>query len=94
MESTNTFSVMFEGQEILVKHCQNYVAGLDHFAFHSPHHPRRPIPISSTGYRSHFVSTSEVNARESAKTCAYEILSALLQELSLSPANPDQLSMF
>ncbi len=44
----------------MVEYTPQYFDSTDHFAYLSPHEPRRPHPISETGYRSDFVPAAKV----------------------------------
>jgi hypothetical protein len=48
--------------EIRVEYTPAYFAGRDHFQFRSPHEPVQPIPLSETGWYSHFAHRDAVEA--------------------------------
>jgi hypothetical protein len=71
------------------------MADTGHFEFRSPHEPPRRIPISETGYRSHFAPMEDVEASTSPQEYAHELVLAHLS--SRRPARNeerDQLSLF
>jgi hypothetical protein len=57
-----TFSITIRGEAVTVEYTPEYLGGSDHFAYLSPHEPRKPHPLSETGYRSHFTKRAEVEA--------------------------------
>jgi hypothetical protein len=59
------FKISVEGQEMLVEYEADWMEGMGHFQFRSPHKPERRIPVSETGYRSHFASMEEITDAES-----------------------------
>jgi hypothetical protein len=59
------FKLTFEAQDMLVDYTPDYMTGSDPtalFEFRSPHQPSWRIPVSATGYRSHFAPMSAVEA--------------------------------
>jgi hypothetical protein len=60
-----TFTLVVEAQEMIVEYQPDWTADIGHFEFRSPHKPPRRIPVSETGYRSHFASMQEVEAASS-----------------------------
>jgi hypothetical protein len=62
------FTLTIEGQPMLVEYTPNWMDGefaTGHFEYRSPHKPARRIPVSETGYRSHFASMDEIEAADS-----------------------------
>jgi hypothetical protein len=88
-----TFRIVIDSQEIMVVYKPNWMPDMAHFEFRSPHEPRRPIPFSETGYRSHFADMAEVNSfpspQDYARDTALEYFNALRK-----PPDDDQLAMF
>ncbi len=82
---------MFEGQTISVHYRPEYFSGYDHFEFTSPYKPKRPIPSSSTGYRSHFAANHEVVSAPSVQAYAHELLMLLSRMRSV---DSNQLNLF
>jgi hypothetical protein len=74
-----TFSLVIEAQEMIVDYQPNWMADTGHFEFRSPHEPRRRIPVSETGYRSHFAPMDEVEASASPQDYARDVALALLR---------------
>ncbi len=78
-DGRQTFTILIEAQEIVVDYRPHWMADMGHFEFRSPHEPRRPIPISETGYRSHFAAMEDVEAATSPQDFAREVALALLR---------------
>ena len=57
-----TFTLTIDAQEMRVEYIPNRFTSfpVGHFQFFSPHEPRRRIPVSKTGYRSHFAPMPEI----------------------------------
>jgi hypothetical protein len=68
-----TFSITVVAQEIAVSYEPHWMTDIEFFEFRSPREPRRPIPISETGYRSHFAAMMDVEAAASPQDFAREI---------------------
>ena len=73
-----TFSLTVDAQQMRVRYQPNYFADTGHFEFRSPHKPPRRIPISQTGYRSHFASMEDIEAAQSPQEYARMVALALL----------------
>jgi hypothetical protein len=92
------FSLVIEAQEMVVQYEPNWSEGefaCGHFEFRSPHEPPRRIPVSETGYRSHFASMEEIASFENPEAFAKAYVKAVLR--STRPRDPhasDQLSLF
>jgi hypothetical protein len=69
------FKISVEGQEMLVEYEPDWMEGTAQFQFRSPHKPARRIPVSETGYRSHFACMEDIEDAESPQ--AYARLYAL-----------------
>jgi len=80
MPQEMTFTLTIDAQEILVRYRPRYFIAADyaHFKFTSPHTPLRRIPVSETGYRSHFSPMHEVEAAPSVEEFARALALALL----------------
>ena len=65
-----------------------------HFEFRSPHKPARRIPVSDTGYLSHFASMEDVKEARSPKNFAREFVLAVLRSKKARPEDPRQLALF
>ena len=59
------FRISVEGQDMLVEYEPDWMKDTGHLQFRSPHTPARRIPVSETGYRSHFVSMEDIREAES-----------------------------
>ena len=75
MDGYITFNITIDGQEMVVRYNPLYstIAGYAHFEFLSPHNPRRRIPVSATGYLSHFLPLYRVEAAPSVEAYARAI---------------------
>jgi hypothetical protein len=85
-----TFSLIVEAQEMIVKYVPDWMVDMGHFEFRSPHKPPRRIPVSETGYRSHFAPMDEVKASHSPEDYARDYALSRLR----SPKDKDQLPLF
>jgi len=74
-----TFKIVVEAQEMIVSYEPNWIADTAHFEYRSPHKPPRRIPVSDTGYLSHFAAKEEIEAAASPQDFAREIALALLR---------------
>jgi hypothetical protein len=88
-----TFTITIEAQPMVVSY-QPLRSGYGHFVFQSPHKPRRRIPVSETGYHSHFASMADVKEARSPRDFAREFALALLRSKQSRPYDPRQLSLF
>jgi len=95
---TVTFLLVVEAQEMIVTYEPNWSEGefaFGHFEFHSPHEPPRRIPVSETGYRSHFASMEEIASFEGPEAFAKAYVEAMLRRTQpRSALGTDQLSLF
>ncbi len=67
------FTITVEAQPMIVTYTPNYMTGAypcGHFEFASPFDPPRRIPVSTTGYWSHFGPMDEVEAASSVEDYA------------------------
>ena len=80
MQQEITFTLTIDAQDIVVCYRPRYFATADyaHFAFTSPHEPPRRIPVSDTGYRSHFSPMHEIEAAPSVEEYAHALVLALM----------------
>ncbi len=80
MQQDIHFTLTIEAQEMLVHYRPRYFATADyaHFEFTSPHEPRRRIPVSETGYRSHFAPMWEIEAAPSVEEYARAVALAIM----------------
>jgi hypothetical protein len=88
-----TFTITVEAQPMFVSY-QPLRSGYGHFEFRSPHKPPRRIPVSETGYRSHFASMEDVKEARSLKDFARQFALASLRSQQSRPEDPRQLSLF
>jgi hypothetical protein len=90
-----TFTITVEGQPMVVSYEPRWLkSGYAHFVFQSPHKPPRRIPLSETGYRSHFVSMEDVKEARSPQDFARDLASAWLRSKQSRPEDPRQLALF
>jgi len=94
------FRLVVQAQEMLVSYEPNWTGGefpYGHFEFRSPFEPPRRIPVSETGYRSHFAPMAAIEAYESAEEFARAFVMAILDHSGRKGsqgATTDQLSLF
>jgi len=101
MQQDITFTLTIEAQQMTVRYRPNYfvTAGYAHFEFTSPHEPPRRIPVSETGYRSHFSPMHEIEAAPNVEEYARALAMAIMGAKS-SPddegedAQENQLTLF
>jgi hypothetical protein len=75
-----TFTITVEAQPMLVSYEPRWLkSDYAHFKFRSPHKPARRIPVSETGYLSHFASMEDVKDAKSPQDFAREEALALLR---------------
>jgi hypothetical protein len=88
MQLDMTFTLTIEAQDIMVRYRPRYFVTADyaHFEFTSPHEPKRRIPVSETGYRSHFSPMHEIEAAPSIEEYARMLLLTLIHAKS----SPDE----
>lgn len=76
-----TFRLVIEAQAMSVTYKPYYFGGQDpygHFEFRSPDEPPRRIPVSETGYRSHFAPMAEIEAAKSPEHYARAVALAII----------------
>lgn len=93
MSPPQTFTLTWEGRRLTIEHREAWIAGADHLAIQSE--DREPLPITETGYRSHFLSGEELAARggpvayvetwlnDAARTSEWKAYVAASRQLSL-----------
>jgi hypothetical protein len=90
-----TFTLVVEAQEMIVQYEANWMTDVGHFEFRSPHQPRRPIPISETGYLSYFADMKDIEAAPSPQAFARDAALAMLRSDRGTDAEDEgQLSLF
>ncbi len=87
--SESQFFLKCRGVKIRVKFTRNYFSTLkmSHFAFFSLLEPAQPIPISPTGYRSHFVNNEVIDRFESPAQYAFFFCKAFLKNQKEEPSS-------
>jgi hypothetical protein len=89
-----TFTLVIEAQETVVTYHPNWMTDVGHFEFHSPHKPPRRIPVSETGYRSHFASMGDVEASAGPQDDARKVVLELLRSRGkIAAEKSDQLPL-
>lgn len=90
------FSLTIKGQQINIAYTPNKFGNYGHFEFFSPHEPRRRIPISETGYFSHFAPMWEIEEYASPEVYAELVIKALTKSQPQEPKQPEgqQLALF
>jgi hypothetical protein len=90
-----TFRITVEAQEMVVSYEPDYFAEMGHFVFRSPHKPPRRIPVSLTGYLSHFVPMYEVKEAKSPQALAQIEALAIMRSGRRTPVDEsNQLPLF
>ncbi len=73
------FTITVDHQRVWVRVRPQYIAKfLVHFEFRSPFEPAQRIPMSSTGYLSHFAYAWQLEGCESLEAFALELGTALI----------------
>ena len=91
------FEIVVDGQRMLVVYEENwnsYNGGMGHFEYRSLADPPQRIPVSETGYRSHFVWNEKIKAAVSIEALALAEALAIMEEKSRRPADKKQLDLF
>jgi hypothetical protein len=73
-----TFRISVEAQPVVVRYQSNSMDDMAHFEFRSPYRPARRIPISESGYYSHFAWKEDVKAAKTPQRYASQAALALL----------------
>ena len=91
MQQEITFTLTIDAQEVRVRYRLHYFVTADygHFEFTSPSEPRRRIPVSETGYRSHFSPMHEVEAAPSVEEYALALARALMTSAACPEENAE-----
>jgi hypothetical protein len=87
------FRLLIEGQEMLVTYDPDWSDGefaVGHFEFRSPYEPPRRIPVSETGYRSHFAAMEDIEACESAEEYARLFVAMMLDQPSKAKSRKEE----
>jgi len=94
-KAKRTFRLVIEAQEMVIDYKSYWMSDYGQFEFRSPHKAARRIPVSETGYRSHFAPMAEVEASASPEDYAREVALALIRSGRKPAAElPGQLSLF
>ena len=90
------FELVIEGQRMLVDYVPYWMADTGHFEFRSPHVPARRIPVSESGYRSHFAAMEEIEDEASPQDYARLAAPAIIRQHAgrRVEENSDQLALF
>lgn len=90
-----TFRLTVEAQPMIVSYEPRWRnSGYVHFEFRSPHKPARRIPVSETGYLSHFATTEEMREARNPHDFARGFVAAYLQSKLSRRPDPRQLALF
>jgi len=93
-DGPTTFTIVVEAQQMVVDYRPYWMSDYGQFEFRSPHKPPRRIPVSRTGYRSHFAPMEDVEASESPQRYAQDIALDLLRAEIKREARDDELPLF
>jgi hypothetical protein len=89
------FKITVEAQPMVVTYEPRWLkSDYAHFEFRSPHKPARRIPVSETGYLSHFASMEDVRDARSPQNFAREFVFAVLRSKQSRPEDSRQLALF
>ncbi len=75
------FKLTVEGQPMLVDYTPNWMRDTGQFEFRSPHKPARRIPVSETGYCSHFADMHAIKAEASPQEYARLVALSFIRRL-------------
>ena len=93
-----TFEINVNSQVMIVKYDPDYIPRyLAHFEFHSPYQPPKQIPVSETGYLSHFVHVESLKNVKDIKDYACQIAHHIfIQKFGMdnNRAEDGQMSLF
>ena len=92
-----TFRLTIDAQEMRVDYQPYWSAGeapYGHFEFRSLHRPPRRIPVSETGYLSHFAPMADIEAAASPQDYARQLASANRAKSCEGRPGGVQLSLF
>lgn len=90
-----TFTLVIDAQEMVVDYHPYWMSDYGQFEFRSPHNPARRIPVSETGYRSHFAPMVDVEAVATPQEYARDVALFLLRaEMKVEKEDADQLPLF
>jgi hypothetical protein len=90
-----TFTIVVDAQEMIVDYEPHWATDVGHFEFRSAHKPACRIPVSETGYRSHFAPMDEVEASTSPQDYARDLALELLRSGQQTEGEDgSQLSLF
>jgi hypothetical protein len=91
------FELVIEGQRMLVDYVPYWMGDMGQLEFRSPHNPARRIPVSETGYRSHFAVMEEIEAEASPQDYARLVALAIVRQKAgrrVEEEDGDQLALF
>jgi len=82
------FTITVNGNLIKVRYNPTWSSTLNlaHVEFHSPASPAQPIPVSSTGYRSHFFTKEHISSFNSLEHYAVSFCVAMLRNKRQEPS--------
>ena len=92
MKQDLRFTLVIDAQEMIVHYRPNTFASPSyvHFEFESPKEPKCRIPVSETGYRSHFAPAWEVDEAPSVEEYARAVALTLMGAKSCPEGNDDR----
>jgi hypothetical protein len=90
------FELVIDGQRMLVDYVPYWMGDMGHLEFRSPHTPARRIPVSETGYRSHFGAMEDIEAEATPQDYARLAALAIIREKHgrAEQEDSDQLALF
>lgn len=79
-ERHQSFPLIYDGQPMIVCFTPYRFSDYGHFEFRSPHSPPRRIPVSETGYRSHFAPMQEIEQGPDIETYVKILIRVLINQ--------------
>jgi hypothetical protein len=89
-----SFSLTFDSQQMSVTFTPYRFSNYGHIEFRSPHMPPRRIPVSETGYRSHFAPMDEIEEAPNLETYAEALARALISQGRKRQDDESQFGLF
>ena len=89
-----SFPLICDGQPMIVCFTPYRFSNYGHFEFRSPHSPPRRIPVSETGYWSHFAPMHEIEEAPNPETYAEALARALIHQGRKKPDDESQPGLF
>jgi hypothetical protein len=89
-----TFTIVVEAQPMVVSYEPHWMGDMAKFEFRSPNKPPRRIPLSDSGYLSHYAAMEDVKSARSPEDFVRNLVLLRLNSRASRPADPRQLALF